>query len=70
VFRGSRNGVAEPDSDRGDIDGSAEHVIAFVVSGGHGPVALEFVDGALDGVALLVDFGVELWWPSAVAAAT
>src|SRR5205814_1027448 len=38
----------------------------FVVSGGHGPVALEPVDAALDGVALFVDLSVEGGWPAAL----
>src|SRR5215207_6777344 len=64
LSRGSWNGVAEPDSDRGEVDGSAEGVVAFVVAGGHRPVGLELVDGAFDDVALLVDLGVEPGWPT------
>src|SRR3954469_3926002 len=60
--------VAEPDSDRGEVDCSAERVVAFVVSGGHRPVGLELVDGAFDDVALLVGFGVEPGWPPTRAA--
>src|SRR3954463_3683770 len=37
--------VAEPDPDRGEVDGS---VVAFVVAGGHRSVGLELVDGAFD----------------------
>lgn len=43
------------------FDGSAEHVVAFVVSGGLGAVGLELVDGALDGVALLVGSRARTW---------
>src|SRR5215203_2218284 len=63
LSRGSSDGVAEPDPDRGEVDGSAECVVAFVVAGGHRPVGLELVDGAFDDVALLVDLGVEAGWP-------
>jgi hypothetical protein len=59
----------EPDLDRGDVDGAAVDVVAFVVAGGHGSVALELVDAAFDGVALFVALGVEFGWPPAVAAA-
>jgi len=38
----------------------------LVVAGGHGPVALEVVDAAFDGMATLVDLGVEAGWPSAL----
>ena len=48
---------------------SAEDEVAFVVAGGHGPVALELVDGAFDNVALLVLLGVEARWAAAFAAA-
>jgi hypothetical protein len=58
VSCGSRNGVSEPDPDRGEVDGSAEDVVAFVIAGGYRAVGFEFVDGAFDGVALLVAFGV------------
>src|SRR3954467_14472155 len=68
LSRGSSDGVAEPDPDRGEVDGSAERVVAFVISGGHRPVGLELVDGAFDDVALLVGFGVEPGWPPARAA--
>jgi len=60
VSRGSWDGVSSPDPDRGNIDGSAEHVVTFVVTGGEGAVPLEFVDGAFDDVAQLVALGVEL----------
>src|SRR3954453_20111659 len=68
LSRGSSDGVAEPDPDRGEVDGSAECVVAFVVSGGHRPVGLELVDGAFDDVALLVDLAVEPGGPPARAA--
>jgi hypothetical protein len=42
--------------------------ILTVVSGGHGPVGLEFVDGAFDNVALSVDVGVECRWPPTLVA--
>src|SRR5215213_2735224 len=69
LSRGSSDGVAEPDPDRGEVDGSAECVVAFVVAGGHRPVGFELVDGAFDDVALLVGFAVEHRWPPALAAA-
>src|SRR4051794_39499372 len=69
LSRGSSDGVAEPDPDRGEVDGSAERVVAFVVAGGHRPVGFELVDGAFDDVALLVDLGVEPGWPPTLAAA-
>src|SRR3954467_9852987 len=68
LSRGSSDGVAEPDPDRGEVDGSAECVVAFVVAGGHRPVGLELVDGAFDDVALLVGLGVEPGWPPTRAA--
>src|SRR6266508_4961697 len=63
------NGVAEPDPDRGDIDGSAVDVVAFVGAHGHGSVAPELVDGSLDRVAVAVGHRVELRPPAALAAA-
>jgi len=68
VSRGSWDGVAEPDPDRGEVDGSAEGVVTFVVSGGHRPVGFELVDGAFDDVALLVGLGVEPGWSPTRAA--
>src|SRR4051794_1562462 len=68
LSRGSSDGVAEPDPDGGEVDRSAECVVAFVVAGGHRPVGLELVDGAFDDVALLVGFGVERLWPPTRAA--
>src|SRR5262245_66176987 len=52
-------GLSEPDSDGGDVDGSAVHELALVVPGGHRAVPAEPVDGAFDGVAFLVDLLVE-----------
>jgi hypothetical protein len=46
--------MAEPDPDRGDIDGSAPDEVAFVVPGGHSAVLAELAEGTLDGVALLI----------------
>ena len=52
-------GVAEPDLDRGDVDGAAEDELALVGAHGHRTEALELVVGAFDGVANLVGLGVE-----------
>ena len=60
---GSRSQI----SDRGDVDGSAEDVVALVVSGGHGTMAFEFVDGPLDDVALPVPVRIESRWSPARA---
>jgi hypothetical protein len=62
------DGVAKPDPDRGGVDGSAEHEVAFVVAGGDRAVALELVDRPLDDVALFVGLGVEVGWAATVAA--
>src|SRR3954454_15660589 len=70
LSRGSSDGVAEPDPDRGEVDGSAECVVAFVVAGGYRSVGFELVDGAFDDVALLVDLAVEPGWPPACAASS
>ena len=51
------DGVSEPDSDGGDVDGAAEDVVAFVVAGGDGAVLAELVDGPFHDVALPVDVG-------------
>jgi hypothetical protein len=56
--------VAEPDSDRGDVDGAGVDVFAFVVAGGDGAGLAEFVDGAFDDVAVLVGLGVEVGSPT------
>jgi hypothetical protein len=50
---------AEPDPDRGDVDGSAPDEVALVEPGGDGAVVTESAEGALDGVALLVPAGVD-----------
>jgi hypothetical protein len=60
--------VAEPDSDRGDVDGAVEHVVTFVVASSDRAVGFELVEGALDNVALLVALGVEPGWPPTLAA--
>lgn len=65
---GSWDGIAEPDSDRGDIDGAVEDVLAFVVAGGHGAELFELVDAAFDNVAAFVGLGVECGWPPALTA--
>ena len=69
MSRRSWDGVAEPDPDRGDVDGSAVDEVALVVAGGDGPVLAEPVEGPLDGVALLVGHGVEGGRAAAPAAA-
>jgi hypothetical protein len=51
--------VAEPDSDRGHIDGSAPDEVAFVVSGGDGAVLAELAEGTLHNIALPVGRRVE-----------
>src|ERR1700674_2885062 len=63
------DGVAEPDPDRGDVDGAAVDEVALVVPGGDRPVLAKPAEGALDGVALLVGDGVARGRPSAPAAA-
>ena len=65
MSRRSWDGVAEPDPDRGDVDGSAPDEVAFVVPGGHGTVLAELAEGPLDDVALLVGGGVEGGRPAA-----
>jgi len=61
-------GVPEPDSDGGDVDGPSVDEVSLVVAGRHSAVAAEFVDGPFDGVAVLVDFGVELGRAAALGA--
>src|ERR1039458_165076 len=51
--------MAQPDADRGDVDGSLVDALALVVAGGHGPELFQLAEAALDGVALLVPAGVE-----------
>ena len=61
--------VAEPDPDRCDVDCSAVDEVALVVPGGDGAVLAEPVEGAFDGVALLVGLGVERGRAAALGAA-
>ena len=61
--------MAEPDSDRGHVDGSAPDEVAFVVPGSDGAVLAEVAEGALDGVALPVGGGVGGGRAAAFAAA-
>ena len=49
----------EPFADGGDVEGCLVADGELVVAGGDGPVALEAVDAALHGVALLVPLGIE-----------
>ena len=58
-------GVAEPNLDRGDVDGASEDKLSFVGAHRDRAELLEPADGALDGVALLVGLGVERRWSSA-----
>jgi hypothetical protein len=60
---------AEPDPDRGDVDGPAPDEVVFVVPGGDGAVLAELAEGPLDGVALLAGGGVEAGRAAAGAAA-
>jgi transposase len=50
--------VAEPDTDRGDVDGALVDAFALVVTGGDGAELAELVEAAFHGVALLVGFAV------------
>src|SRR5712691_9760067 len=61
--------MAEPDPDRGHVDGSPPDEVALVVPGGDGAVLAELAEGALDGVALLIGSGVEGGRAAAPAAA-
>src|SRR5271156_2520722 len=61
--------VAEPDPDRGDVDGSAPDEVAFVEPGGDGAVLAQLAEGPFHGVALLVSGGVEGGRAAARAAA-
>ena len=60
--------VAEPDPDRGDVDGAVVDELALVGAHCDGAERLEPVVRALGGVALLVCLGVERGWPPAGAA--
>lgn len=51
--------IAEPDLDRGDVDGALVDELAFVGAGGHGAELLELVECAFGGVAGFVFLGVE-----------
>src|SRR6188472_4350218 len=57
--------VAEPDPDRGDIDGAVVDELALVGAHGDGAERLEPVVRTLGGVALLVGLGVERGRPPA-----
>jgi len=61
--------MAEPDPDRGHIDGSAPDEVALVIPGRDGALLAELAERALDGVALLVGGGVEGGRAAAFAAA-
>lgn len=61
---GTRSAV-EPDDKGGRSDGAEEDVAPLVVASRDGAGVLQFVDGPLDGAALLVPLLVEAWWPSA-----
>jgi hypothetical protein len=58
----------EPFVDGSDVDGGFVADGQLVIPGGDGPVAFEAVDAAFNGVALLVQLGVEGGWPAARAA--
>src|ERR1700683_2283789 len=51
--------VAEPDPDRGDMNGGLVHELALVVAGGDGAELPELGKAALDGVAFLVTSRIE-----------
>src|SRR3954469_4936268 len=57
--------VAEPDPDRGDIDGAVVDELTLVGAHRDGTERLEPVVRALGGVALLVDLGIERGRPPA-----
>jgi hypothetical protein len=59
VSRGLRNGMPEPDPDRGHVDGSAPDEVALVITGGHGAMLAELAERPLDDVALIIGGGVE-----------
>src|SRR5438105_15778698 len=61
--------MAEPDPDRGHVDGSAPDEVALVVPGGHGAVLAEVAEGPLNDVALLIGRSVEGGRAAAPAAA-
>jgi hypothetical protein len=51
--------MAEPDPDRGHVDGSPPDVVAFVVPGRDGAVLAEMAESPLGHVALLIGRSVE-----------
>jgi hypothetical protein len=51
--------VGQPLVDGGDVDGCLVADGELVVAGGDGAVAFEAADAAFDGVALLIQLGVE-----------
>src|SRR3954465_11187827 len=56
-------GVAEPDLDRGNVDGAAEDELAFVGAHRDRAEVHELVDRSFHRVALLVGLRVERRWP-------
>ncbi len=54
-----RGSCSKPDDEGCECDGAKVNVGAFLVAGGDGAEAFEAVDGAFDGVALLVALAVE-----------
>src|SRR5712672_662193 len=62
------DGVAEPDLDRGDVNGAPVDVVAFVGAHGHCAERLELAGGTLGGVAIFAGDRVEGRWPPAFAA--
>jgi hypothetical protein len=51
VSRGSWDGVAEPDADRGDVDGALVNPLALVIAGSDGAELLELAEAAFKGNA-------------------
>jgi len=70
VSRRSGDGVTEPDGDRGDVDGAAVDVVAFVEAGCDCAVAAQLVDGSFDDVPQAVGVDVVGDGPAAGAAAS
>jgi hypothetical protein len=54
-----RTGVAEPDLDRGDVNGASVDIVAFVGAHGHCAESLELVEGTLGGVAIFAGDRIE-----------
>jgi hypothetical protein len=69
VFKRSSGEGAEPDVDRGDVQGGLVAQGELVIAGGDRSVLFEQVDAALHGVALPVDLGVERRWAASGRAA-